>query len=136
MILDFTQEQTSTLSPFQKIDSFLGSKDATLSSIVEEAQQLCIRMCQADAAHDCAIVENIQSLQQRCLGMVQTLFERIKEANDTDSIDQCQHICAKLVHEMQCDILSIETEAVVSRNDCKTKSTVHPPPLYSQGHAE
>ncbi len=81
-------------------------------------------MCQADATHDCAIVENIQSLQQRCLSMVQTLFQNIKDASDADSIDQCQHICAKLVHEMQSDVLSIETEAIVSRNDCKTKSTV------------
>ncbi len=118
------QEQSSTISPFQNIDSFLGSKDAPLASVIDEAQQLCIKMCQADAVHDCAIVENIQSLQQRCLSMLQTLYDDIKAASDADMIDQCKHTCAKLVHEMQCDVLSVETEAVVSSNDFKTKSTV------------
>ncbi len=94
-----------------------------LRSIVDEATQLSIKMCIADAVHDNTIIENVQNLQSRSLHLLNILVGQLRNVQDRASLIKCQNTCKEVIQEVEKDVLAVETE-MVCKAEFATKSTV------------
>jgi hypothetical protein len=56
----------------------MGSKDTPLAALVDEIIQLWTSTWIADAEHDNAIAENVQTLQRRCMELVRRLIMELQ----------------------------------------------------------
>jgi hypothetical protein len=96
---------------------------SSLRSIVDEAAQLSIKMCIADAIHDNTIIENVQDLQSRSLQLLNILAGQLRNIQDRASLKSCQDTCKEVIQEVEKEVLAVETE-MVCKADFTTKSTV------------
>jgi hypothetical protein len=96
---------------------------SNLHETVDEAIQLSIKMCIADAVHDNTIIENVQNLLSRSLHLLSILAGQIHDIRDRVSLKKCQGTCNEIIQEVEKDILAVETE-VVCQSEFATKSTV------------
>jgi hypothetical protein len=108
------------------ISTLVEKKDnfSDLRAIVEDATQLSIKMCIADAVHDNTIMENVQNLQSRSLDLLNILSGQLRNIQDRTSLKNCQDICNAAILELEKDVLAVETE-MVCKADFATKSTVN-----------
>ncbi len=114
-----SREQPSFLG----INRLIQGSDNVLDKIVDEAANLSIRMCVADAMYDNKIINNVQRLQSRSLHLLEDLSEQIKIISDGVSVQQCKRMCKDIMDEVDRDVLSIETE-VLCKGDSSSKATV------------
>jgi hypothetical protein len=69
-----SQEQGLANSKFLNVSSLMGAKDTPMTALVDEIIQLWTSTWIADAEHDNAIAENVQTLQRRCMELVRRLI--------------------------------------------------------------
>ena len=83
----------------------------------------------ADAVHDNKIVENVQGLQQRGTGLIQSLQDKLEflDRTSANSLDECLLLCSDLLNEVEKDILHVATETCSKGAGFSTKSTVSDP---------
>ncbi len=106
------------------INSLLGGKASSASSLVQEIVKLSQAMSVADAAHDDKIVDNALDLQANCAALLARLSAKLDVPLDERGLDACLSLCAELQRELERDVLSVATMTMAKSADFSTKSTV------------
>ena len=111
---------------FLDAQNLVGRQDnsSNLRAIIDDAIQLSIKMCIADAVHDNTVIENVQRLQSRSSHLLNILAGQLRIVQDRASLKTCQNTCQEVIQEVEKDVLAVETE-MVCKSDFTTKSTVN-----------